>query len=93
MLIKAHVLPIIEELRTKMLDMHRGDHLLLPLRLDSGVEETIEVLISAVEVYEFLVRIEGVTSHGSKRSRVIAQILRNTAPETESGFAEIVSYS
>lgn len=93
MLIQAHVLPIPEELKKKLAHVAKGDVLTIPLLLDSGDEENIEVHISAVDVSERVIRIEGATTHESKRAKVIAQILRDIAPTTLSGYAEVTTYS
>lgn len=93
MLTQAHVLPISEELRERLTLIHTGDVISIPLLLNSGDEENIVVRISAVDVSAHVVRIEGASTRESKRSKVIAQILRNTAPAAMSGYAEVTAYS
>ena len=94
MLLRAHVLPISEEQLKELVHTHTGDVLPLSLRLESGDEENIVVDISAINVALRVVRVEGTTTHRGKRSKVIAQIMRQASgPTRPSGYAEITSYT
>lgn len=93
MLIQAHVQPILDDLRTKLVSIHKGETIVIPLLLDSGDEENIEVRISAIDVTKFVIRIEGATSYREMRSKVIALVRREILPATAlAGYAEITTY-
>ena len=92
MLIPAHVLQIPQDLQDKLTTIQRNEVITLRLRLESGDEEMIVTRVSAVDVSEHVVRIEGTITYKDARGKLIAQVLRREITEGPIGYAELTVY-
>lgn len=69
-----------------------GDTFPLRLLTSEGTEIDIVVDVSAIDVSELVIRIEGATTHGDGRAKVIAQVFRGDTA-TSAGYAELLPIS
>lgn len=91
MLTRAHVLPISDEDRARLVSLRKGDSVELNLLLESGDETAVVVEVSATDVSERVIRIEGAATHEGSRVKVIAQVLNGSKTRSIAGYAELIS--